>query len=221
MDSRPVCFFKSTHNCSGAYGYNKELPDPYQIKSWFVNPFNPPKLVHWLICPSHQLKNMINALHSSRSGGTKNFLLNGSEFGWQAIIDLYMRECGRIQNRTVRMVPKLREVHVIRDSWIKLNVAPAKLMQQEQVLGELFDYLDQEPHPDDYHSVKNTLRYLEACSKILESGFLSHERVDSTNCKIVTSILEGFNFFSSWHQELLPKDDKDAFNSRNFLAWQS
>jgi len=40
---------------------------------------------------------MINALHSSRIGGTKNFLLNGSEFGWQAIIDLYKRECGRIQ----------------------------------------------------------------------------------------------------------------------------
>ena len=72
---------------------------------------------------------MINALHSSRIGGTKNFLLNGSEFGWQAIIDLYKRECGRIQNRTARMVPKLREAHVIRDSWIKLNVAPAKIMQ--------------------------------------------------------------------------------------------
>ena len=73
------------------------------------------------------------------------------------------------------------------------------------MLGELFDYLEQEPHPGDYISVKNTLRYLEACSKIFESGFLSHERVDSTKSKVVTSILEGFSFFTSWHQELLPK----------------
>ena len=26
------------------------------------------------------------------------------------------------------MVPQLREVHVIRDSWTKLNVAPAKIL---------------------------------------------------------------------------------------------
>ena len=28
-----------------------------------------------------------------------------------------------------RSVPKLREIHVIRDAWTKLNVAPAKIMQ--------------------------------------------------------------------------------------------
>ena len=28
-----------------------------------------------------------------------------------------------------RTVPKLRETHIIRDSWTKLNVAPAKIMQ--------------------------------------------------------------------------------------------
>lgn len=72
---------------------------------------------------------MVNALHSSRSGGTKNFLLNGHEFGWQTIIDMYKRECSRIQNGSARMIPKLREAHVIRDAWIKLNVAPAKIMQ--------------------------------------------------------------------------------------------
>ena len=27
------------------------------------------------------------------------------------------------------MVPKLREIHIIRDPWTKLNVAPAKILQ--------------------------------------------------------------------------------------------
>ena len=27
------------------------------------------------------------------------------------------------------MVPKLKEIHVLRDSWTKLNVTPAKIMQ--------------------------------------------------------------------------------------------
>ena len=76
-----------------------------------------------------QLKNMVNALYSSRVGGSKQFLLEGICFGWQAIIDLYQRECGRRNSGAARMVPKLREVHVLRDSWTKLNVHPAKIMQ--------------------------------------------------------------------------------------------
>ena len=76
-----------------------------------------------------QLKNMVNALYSSRVGGSKQFLLEGICFGWQAIIDLYQRECGRRNSGAARMVPKLHEVHVLRDSWTKLNVHPAKIMQ--------------------------------------------------------------------------------------------
>lgn len=72
---------------------------------------------------------MINALHSSRVGGTKKFTLDGQQFGWQAIVDLFDRECQRVTNGNARMIPKLREAYIIRDSWIKLNVAPAKIMQ--------------------------------------------------------------------------------------------
>ncbi len=70
-----------------------------------------------------QLKNMINTLYSSQRGGTKSFKLDGIEFGWKAIIDMYKRECER------RNIPRLRESYVIRDAWTKLNVAPAKVMQ--------------------------------------------------------------------------------------------
>jgi hypothetical protein len=72
---------------------------------------------------------MINALHSSKVGGTKKFVTNGIEFGWDAIISMYHRECNRVAKGLTRMIPKMREIYIIRDSWTKLNVAPAKIMQ--------------------------------------------------------------------------------------------
>ena len=72
---------------------------------------------------------MINALFSSKCGGTKEFILDGTRFGWETIISMYQRECDRASKGLTRMVPKMKEVFVIRDSWTKLNVAPAKIMQ--------------------------------------------------------------------------------------------
>ena len=63
-----------------------------------------------------QLKNMINALFSSKENGTKQF---NRVDGWKSITDLYERE----------LVPKLRKAHCLCDSWTKLNVLPAKIMQ--------------------------------------------------------------------------------------------
>ena len=72
---------------------------------------------------------MINALHSSRENGTKAFQHKGSIFGWMDIYNMWMRECERRERGHARMVPKLRETHIIRDSWTKLNVSPAMIMQ--------------------------------------------------------------------------------------------
>ena len=72
---------------------------------------------------------MVNALYSSKHVGSKIFKLRGVEFGWQAITDLWQRECARRENGNARMVPKLRESHVLKDSWTKLNVASAKIIQ--------------------------------------------------------------------------------------------
>ena len=72
---------------------------------------------------------MINALHSSRDRGTKLFCHKGCTFGWAVIYDMWSRECDRRSTGAARMVPKLRETHIIRDPWTKLNVAPAKIMQ--------------------------------------------------------------------------------------------
>ena len=41
-----------------------------------------------------QMKNMINALYSSQRGGSKSEM-DGINFGWSAIIDMYKREIER------------------------------------------------------------------------------------------------------------------------------
>jgi len=87
---------------------------------------------------------MINALFASQEGGTRKFTdASGIHFGWKAVMDLYSRECQRREKGHARMVPKLREAYVIRDSWTKLNVAPAKIMQVVKLYytGQLYAYM--------------------------------------------------------------------------------
>lgn len=96
----------------------------------FCPTHNPTSMSPPFLFPSfQQLKNQINALFSSRPGGTKSFNLDGTDFGWREIQGMFARECERRDAGKARMVPKLRETHVIRDSWTKLNVSPAKIMQ--------------------------------------------------------------------------------------------
>jgi len=74
---------------------------------------------------------MINALFSSKSGGTKLFQhgKDWSSFGWATIVDMYTWEVNRARQQQTCMIPRLKEVHVLRDAWTKLNVSPAKIMQ--------------------------------------------------------------------------------------------
>ena len=65
--------------------------DRYKVKTSFLNIYNN-NSVHVIICPSHQLKNMIAALYSSRDFGTKYFELENANFGWTHIVDMHKRE---------------------------------------------------------------------------------------------------------------------------------
>ena len=79
-----------------------------------------------------QLKNMVAALFQSRPsdrGGTRCFSSKGCEFGWSAIENMYQREIARIREGKCSRVPKLKESHILRDSWTRLNVLPSKIMQ--------------------------------------------------------------------------------------------
>ena len=82
---------------------------------------------------------MINALFSSKSGGTKDFKRGDSaSFGWASIIDLYKRDIARVDQGCTRMVPRLREAHCLRDAWTRLNVHPAKIMQVHAYISMKF-----------------------------------------------------------------------------------
>ena len=77
-----------------------------------------------------QLRNMIAALYASKSSGRANcFSIQGTKFGWKAIEDMLKREVERMKKNELVRVPGLRENFVYRDSWTRLNVKPAKIMQ--------------------------------------------------------------------------------------------
>ncbi|XP_014674013.1 PREDICTED: uncharacterized protein LOC106814229 [Priapulus caudatus] len=171
------------------------------IQPWFANPFREHAKVYWIICPSHQLKNMINALHNSRQQGARDFTsLQPTEhgiglvpFGWTAIQDLYKREVVRRDKGCLRMVPGLQKNFIVRDAWTKLNVKPAKIMQQERVLAELRTYAVPETstlQPNDANNVLATAEYLTACNLMFEQGFLSHKTATATATGTVTATLK-------------------------------
>lgn len=169
---------------------------------------------------------MINALFSSRSGGTKLFQHSRetSAFGWDTIIEMYKREVSRAKQQQTRMVPRLKEIHILRDSWTKLNVSPAKIMQQEQVLTELYSHIHQDPPPADVDATVETHKFLEACSLLFEKGFLSHEKVSSMDSTVLQSISSGYQYFTSWLSTLLSEDGQFPHTSstqKAFLSWQS
>ena len=73
---------------------------------------------------------MIAALYASHSTGTANcFSMQGTQFGWKAIEDMLKREVERMKKSELDRVPGLKENYVYRDSWTRLNVKPAKIMQ--------------------------------------------------------------------------------------------
>ena len=88
----------------------------YKVKTYFHNIYSD-KIVHVIICPSHQLKNMIAAQYYSRDLGTKIFTSENSTFGWSQIVDMYKRELQRAENNEIRRVPDLLASHIYRDKW--------------------------------------------------------------------------------------------------------
>ena len=72
---------------------------------------------------------MVSALHSSKSGSTKAFCCRSTTFGWITVERMWQREIQRAESGLMCEIPKLKDHYVKRDSWTRLNVAPAKIMQ--------------------------------------------------------------------------------------------
>ena len=76
---------------------------------------------------------------------------------------------------------------------------------QEQVLGELYWYVNQTPPPNDAPEVSEILAYLKACNLMFEQGFLSHDHIRSMDCDTMKNINKGFKYFSGWLSSTLDK----------------
>ena len=65
--------------------------------------------------------------------------------------------------------------------------------------------MNQVPPPDDSAAVAEMLAYLEASHIIFEHGFLSHDRIRSLECEILTNITKGYKYFTEWLSSLIKK----------------
>ena len=60
---------------------------------------------------------------------------------------------------------------------------------------------------NDDPSYQATLEYLKACSKLFESGTLSHDKISECSSSVLDNIKEGYRFFKEWHQQLADSDN--------------
>ena len=177
--------------------------------------------VHVLICPLHQLKNLMAALYSSRQTGKKKFKFGDTHFGWDAIFNLYNREKSRAERGEARRVPDLLYSYVFRDKWTRLNVKASKIMQQDHVISEIKEYIST-TNPNNKCSLELTVQYLQACNKMFENGILSHTAIKNADSVVLQNIDEGFHFFMGWCDDaILEHINIFANNVTQFLAWQT
>ncbi|XP_065067938.1 uncharacterized protein LOC135693396 [Rhopilema esculentum] len=150
----------------------------------------------------------------------------GCKFGWNTIIEMWQRECTRVETGIMRKVPKLLPSFIECDAWTKLNVAPAKIMQQDNVLTDLYDHAnpqDVAEKPKDFEATVLVRNYLLACNKIFERGVLSNSKITSSDLTIVNNIEDGYQFFEEWWEKLNAGGDFQPQSSaeRRFISWQT
>ena len=61
-----------------------------------------------MICPTHQLKNIIGQLYASRQSGPKTFEHSNVQFGWKPIRDLYNNDIQHAREGNIQRVPGLK-----------------------------------------------------------------------------------------------------------------
>ena len=106
---------------------------------------------------------------------------------------------------------------------------------------ELYAYIHQNPPPNDASTTSETLSYLEACNKLFEQGFLSHDRIRSMDSKVLKNIQDGYSYFSKWLTSILdqgkpilqfifisqcfffsdPSFQHTSVTQKSFSSWQS
>jgi hypothetical protein len=103
-----------------------------------------------------------------------------------------------------------------------LNVKPAKIMQQEPVLSELYGHI--QTCPRDSANVSETYNYLRACNQMFENGILSKGKIARDRGDVERSIQTGYTYFEQWINDKCranPNFNPSSTTQQEFLSWQT
>lgn len=222
MDGASYNLSLAQYLCDRTFGAKGSLHEP---SAQFPNPLSGDP-VFVIICPSHLLKNCINAIFSSKEGGTKQLQIASGNLTWNAIEGMWNRKVDRMQRNQIRRVPGLLKSYIDRDPWTKLNVKPAKIMIQDKVIAELSAYIatcDETGNEVEATENRNVVKYLKALNLLFENGFLSHTPFSSPQAQPCENIKEGFAFFEEWLEFLkaTPNFRQTSPLERRFISWQT
>jgi hypothetical protein len=107
------------------------------------------KTMIYMICPAHQMKNMVNALHHSQQHGTRAFVFSPADdmsedleqISWSFLEDCWERDNIRQKNNLLRHCPKLTLDAIERPAFAKLNVGLALVPIQGQVAYDIVAHM--------------------------------------------------------------------------------
>lgn len=141
---------------------------------------------------------MINVVHASREGGIEPFCLPTGRFGWKSIEKLWERELELSKRGMLRRVPKLTASFIGLDSCTKLEVVPAKIMIQPNVIAELTEYAAsiEDSDPAESQETQNLIKFFKAkaMNLIFKEGFLSRKPCYSPMSATCQDISQGYQF---------------------------
>lgn len=119
----------SQSNCKP--NYNAPVLTEKEIS--VVNPCSTKVRIYFFLCSTHQLKNMRNALQSSRVGGKRKFICkNGFPFGWEYLKSQLERDQERASPFTTLSQDAVNGL----DGWARMNVALAKAPFDSKTIAE-------------------------------------------------------------------------------------
>lgn len=208
----------------GIFGHNEHANNIlHDISPKVYNPWTGEDMF-FMICPTHQLKNMIGQLYASRISGPKSFEINGVQFGWQSIREVYNKDVDNARVGNLQRVPGLKLTFVVRDAWTRLNVKPSKIMQQRPMIAAVRRLADDQQNQASKDSINATGNFLENCSQIFEYGILSSNTVRQNNQTVLDNIMNGQRFLENWLTSVI-RTNRDfkagSATQKTFLAWQT
>lgn len=130
----------------------------------------------YTVCPAHQLKNLINALHHSQPGGTKAFVFDPNEemadelstMSWTFIKEVWDRDNQRQRAGLQRNCPGLTQDAIDRAAFAKLNVGLALAPVKGAVAADLLSHMET---TGDWSALK-TMEYLKGIQRTFTYGLL-------------------------------------------------